>query len=127
MNGEAQENIADELKNMAALLGLSSELQLSDFFNISPTTISKWKIRGKIPKKYREMIDETIDQRIDAIHVIDEVHVSVQEVMEAMGIKQGSRWIYTYKKKNPKLYQIIEDGIRVNKLKATKFIKGNSN
>lgn len=121
-NTYSDEEIDNDIKNMMSVLGLSSELQLAQFLKISSTTITKWKKRGNIPEKYKTIVKDTITLRADASSIIDEVHVSVQEVMEVLGSKKESRWIYTYKKKNPHLYQIIEDGIKVEKARAAKLL-----
>lgn len=103
---------------MVFLLGLNSELQLGDFIGVTPAAISQWKKRGKIPSKYQKLTDEAVVRRVEAIDSIKGVSVSVQEVMDALGMKKDSTWIYQYKKKNPRLYELIEDGIRLEKIKA---------
>lgn len=114
-----QGEIQKAIDGMVFLLGLNSELQLSDFLHVTPTAITNWKKRSKIPDKYRKIIDEVVKERIEAASSIDGIKVSVQEVMDALGMKKESLWIYQYKKKNPRLYGIIEDGIRIEKIKAT--------
>lgn len=108
------------INNMVFLLGLNSELQLGDFFAVSPTTISQWKKRDRVPHKYKKIVDDVVARRIEAAESIKGVNVSVQEVMDALGMKKDSTWIYQYKKKNPRLYALIEDGIRIEKLRTVK-------
>jgi hypothetical protein len=116
---ESQKNeIQTIIDNMVFLLGLNSEIQLGDFIGVTPAAISQWKKRGKIPSKYQKLTDEAVARRVEAIDSIKGVSVSVQEVMDALGMKKDSTWIYQYKKKNPRLYELIEDGIRLEKIKA---------
>lgn len=105
------------------LLGLNSEIQLSNFFEISPSAISQWKKRGKIPDKYKKIVNETIKAREEALPHIYNVHVSVQEVMDALEMKKDSTWIYQYKKNNPRLYSLIEDGLKMEKIRAAALVK----
>lgn len=109
------------ISKMIFLLGLNSELQLADFLSVERSAISKWKKRGKIPSKHLQLVDEIVTKRADAIDSIFGVSVSVQEVMDALGMEKDSTWIYKYKQKNPRLYELIEDGIRIEKIRATKL------
>lgn len=116
--GTQDKDIQAIIANMVFLLGLNSELQLADFLGVEPSAISKWKKRGSIPLKHLNLIDETLIHRANSIDAIKTINVSVQEVMDALGMKRDSRWIYQYKKKNQRLYELIEDGIRIEKIKA---------
>jgi hypothetical protein len=108
-------NVQVIIDDMMFLLGLSSETQLCGFFNVTQGTISKWKKRGAVPSKYKRIVDDTVLQRAKGAVAVSTITVSIQEVAEALGLKKESKWIYSYKKKNPALYAIIEDGVRMKK------------
>lgn len=111
------------IDDIVFLLGLNSEIQLANFFEISPSAISQWKKRGKIPDKYKKIVNETIKAREEALSHIYNVRISVQEVMDALEMKKDSTWIYQYKKNNPRLYSLIEDGLKMEKIRAAVLVK----
>lgn len=108
------QHIQKEIKEMVFLLGLNSETQLCEVLDITQGAISKWKKRG-IPAKYKNIVASLVDIRIKAAEALSTINVTPEEVAEALEIDKEN-WIYQYKKKNPHLYRLIEDGIRIQKM-----------
>ncbi|MDD4969825.1 MAG: helix-turn-helix domain-containing protein [Paludibacter sp.] len=103
-------------------LGLSSETQLCDVLEISQGAISQWKKRGSIPGKYKKIIDSIVENRQKAAEIITSVKVSTSEVGNAMGMK-GENSIYKFRSRNPYLYKLIEDGLRLEKVSGISYAK----
>lgn len=107
--------IQDVIDDMVFRLGLSSENQLCDFLEIAQGSISKWKVRGSVPTKHQKRVDEVVSARTDAAEIISKVNVSTSEVAQALGMT-GEKSIYKFRSKNPYLYTLIENGIKLEKV-----------
>lgn len=110
--GIAVQKIIDE---MVFRLGLTSENQLCEFLEITQGAISKWKARGSVPMKYQKQVDEVVAARKEAAEVVSKVSVSTSEVSQALGMT-GEKSIYKFRSKNPYLYALIENGIKLEKI-----------
>lgn len=107
--------IQEIIDDMVFRLGLTSENQLCDFLEITQGAISKWKVRGSVPMKYRKQVDEVVAARKDAAEVVVKVSVSTSEVAQALGMT-GEKSIYKFRSKNKYLYSLIESGIKLEKI-----------
>lgn len=112
--------IQSEINEMVFLLGLSSETQLCAVLNITQGAISKWKVRGAVPTKYKKMVDAMVEERIIAAESISKINITPEEVADALKIDKEN-WIYQYKKKNPHLYALIENGLRIEKITSIAY------
>lgn len=108
------ENVQGVINDMVYRLGLTSEKQLCDFLGISQSSASKWKTRGSMPSKYTEQVKRVVEDRRKSVEIISKITVSTAEVAQALGMT-GEKSIYKYKSRNPHVYKIIEDGIRMEK------------
>jgi hypothetical protein len=102
------------INKMVSSLRLGSENQLCEILNITPSTMSKWKARDSIPEKHLKTVEGIVKAREVAAGLILEITISSAEVAEALGVRKED-WIYKYKKKNPYLYELIENGLKVEK------------
>lgn len=114
--------VQEEISQMVFFLGLNSETQLCDVLKITQGAISKWKNRNSIPSKYQAAVVRLLTERIAAVKALVDINVTPEEVACALGMKKGSTRIYQYKKEKPYLYGLIEDGIRIEKVRAAELL-----
>jgi predicted transcriptional regulator len=103
------------IEKMLSLLGANNEMHLCELLGVTQSAISKWKVRDKIPSKYFEKVMDILNTRAEAVKAALEIHITTEEVADALNINKHS-WIYQYKKNKPHLYELIENGLRLEKL-----------
>jgi hypothetical protein len=51
------EDLDDQIADMRARLGVSNDHELAQILDLSPSSVSAWRRRGSVPKKYTKQID----------------------------------------------------------------------
>jgi predicted transcriptional regulator len=102
-----------QIDKMIIQLGLHSEYQLCDYFEIDQSAVSKWKTRGSVPSEYVKKAENIFSRKAECAQIIDEVRISAAEIADILGVTLNS--FYQIRKKKAYLCEIVEAGLKLKK------------